>query len=473
MHYSTAGITAVLVQKERGHTTRSAVFRVSTSKDNHEEELSALMELLTDQLETGSHRKPPAALALGGTFYQSQYHHSEFTDTRQIRQTLRFDVEEDFAADAENLALCFQHLPVEGPGADLIVHTLDKGKIQSLLPGFDQAGLDALVAEPDIAAWGHYLKNHPDLPQDQPLIAVAWAAGVLYTLVLDQERRTVLARTYLCSTSAYAHEILAQELNRSLLQLPDDLQPRHLLYHSGSFTRDQINQLQRQTELNFLSLEEPDAATAFAAGAAISYFNGKSTADFRADGMPPRTLVAAQHKALYGLSVAACALLCALIMVFNAYAGHYQQDAENALQRMEKAYCDTHADQKPPSGTDIARKLRTQFNQLRSESSNRNSRMLPGSASHTLMLLLQALDTLPYDFDLQFKSVSISEDSATLRGSVADLEQRVELDKVIRAHPQLKGGNWDFTLVQQGDTTRRNFSTSISVIKSETIVDKD
>lgn len=473
IHYPGAGITAVLLRKDRHHAQRTAVYRVSCSKDNRQEELAGLMELLNEQLKADSRTKPPSALALGGSFYQSQFHHSEFSDARQIRQTLRFDVEEDFAANAENLALSFQYVPCPGPGADLIVHTLDREKIQELLPHFDRAGLDALRAEPDIAAWEHYLKDHPDLPGDEPLLAVAWTAGVLYTLVLDQDRQTVLARTYLCSTSAYAHEILAQELKRSLLQLPDNKQPRRLLYHSGSFTRDQINQLQRQFNLNFQPLEEPDAAVAFAAGAALSYFNSKSNADFRTDGLPPRTLVVAQHRALYGLSGAVCALFLALIIVFHAYTGHYLQESADAQQRLEQAYCDTNVGQKPPRGTNVVRRLRTQLNRLRSESRSRTSRMLPGSASHTLTLILQALDTLPFDFDLQFKSLTISEDTATIRGSVADLEQRVELDNAIRIHPQLQRGNWDFILVKQGDTTRRNFSASINVIKSETARDED
>ena len=467
IHYSSSGLTAALVRQDRQHPQKAAVFKVAASQETGDGEVSSLLEQLARQLDANNCRRAPVALALAGAMYHSQFHHSEFSDPRQIRQTLRFDVEEDFSADAENLTLCFQQVPSPGAGTDLVVYTLNKEKILSVLSCFEKAGLDALVAQPDITAWVHYLKAHPNLPQGQPLLAVAWSAGTLYTLVLDKNLQPLLTRTCLCTTSAYAHEILAGELRRTLLLLPNALVPQHLLYHGGGFTQEQITQLQRQTNLKFISLDEGDAAAAFAAGAAISFLRGSSTADFRADGMAPRTVVAAQRKALYGLSVAAGVLFCSLMVVFNAYAGHYQRVSDDSIERMEKAYRDTHAGQKSPSGTNISRQLKTQLRQMNSESRIQTDRIQPGSASHALMLLLQALNTLPYDFDLQIKSLLVANDSVTMRGSVSDLERQIELDARIRAHPQLKVENWDSTLVQQGDTTRRNFNTSLSIVRTD------
>ncbi|MHA1565362.1 MAG: hypothetical protein ACTSX7_08635 [Alphaproteobacteria bacterium] len=461
IHYSSTGITAVIAEK---HGTAAEVLeRVTVPVEtgaSTEPEVPALAQL-ADQLRRHEEKMPPAALAVAGAFYQSQFHHSEFAEAKQLAQTLRFDVEEEFMIEAESAAICYQRLPTAGAGSELIVHIANREHMAGLLPHFDEAGLDALLSQPDLAAWLTYLKHQEQLPADEPILLLAWVAGTVYLLILDRERQPVLARSYHCDSAEHAQATLVCELLRSLALLSPDQKPTAIFYHADGFSDEQIEQVSQATKLTCRPLSEPKAAEAFALGAALAWFDEDTTADFRGDRLPPRSLITAKRKGLFGLSGAICVLLLVMVIVLKAHQGRYESTGKEAQEAAVVAWKQTNPAQRRRSTQTYSSLLKRRLNELKARSRTQATQSLPTSTGHILMLLLQQLDTLPADFALRIKAVNINvkAGTATLTGSVPALE---DMDKLVAVFTDtespLKYVTWEFDTGgsgKKGDVTNK------------------
>ena len=450
IHYSSLGITAALVEKRGSRTRLAEVFKIAPETENTSGAGGSLIDRLAAQLKRRHSKIPSVALALAGEFYQSQFHHSEFSDQRMLRQTLRFDVEEDFATDAETFALCYQRTGVPGPGSNLIIHTFEREKIQDLLVQFEQVHLDALVAEPDIDAWVHYLKDLSDLPADQPFLSVAWTAGIFYILALDRRRQPVLARSCVCSSREQLNDIMIIELRRCLALLDREHQPRQLLYHSGGFTKDQVARLQKELNLPCQGFKEPDAATALAGGAALGWLHGSNIADFRTDGMTPRTVQKAQHKALYSLSAAVTLLMLSSFIVMQLYARKNKNLFNQADLKLTQAWENTQPDDPPENRSRINSKLQNDYDALQNQLRRQTTTTLPNSVSNTLLIVLQTLNTLPETFNLQYESLRVNNQGIALTGIIPNLAAQEKLHLAFKDNPEWGDFTYESALKPEG-----------------------
>jgi hypothetical protein len=463
IHYGANGAVAVLVKKQGSSFSAVSTFKVVPEATAAKTSPSELLETLAQQIHQKHSRISSVSLALGPRWYQTLFCHTHFTEPRQLKQTLRYDIEEDIASDSEDQALCYQKLPITGPGSDLMVYTLDRDKIQEVLPCFEQVNLDALRAEPDISAWGHYLSHEKDIPADEPIVFVAWAFSSLYILIWDQQRRSILTRSLVCASASQAHEVLLTELRRSLAPLPDAQQPRHLFYHAGSFTQDQIQQMETRLPMPCRPLPESDAVLAFAAGAAIGWLDKEDVPDFRSDKIPSKTYLSARNKALYGLGAAVVFLLLSLSFVLYAYSSSYQKSLNEADSQMNEAY--TSVMGKPPGkSATISREIKREYNKLRNRSNRAQSdQVMTDSASHTFMLIMQALAGLGEKFDLKINMLRLSPKDARLQGTIPNLVEFGKLETAMERQPSLNISKSSFEeTVTVENSTRREFSLTIN-----------
>ena len=469
IHFSSEGVTAALVEKKRSRSRLAEVFKIAPPTEKTPELNQTLIDTLVRQLQHRHTKNPPAALALSGGFYQSQIHHSEFKDQRMLKQTLRYDVEEEFAVDAESFALCYQPVKTENAGHNLIVYTLDRDNIQTLLQQFETARLDALVAEPDINAWMHYINDCNDIPPDQALLALAWTSGVLYLTVTDKRLNPVLARSCVCASPKALERILTGEISRSLALLNADLQPRHIVFHEQGLSRQVISQLTKSLKIPARTLPEPDAAVAFAAGAALGWLQRLPAADFRADGMPPRTLVAAQKKAFFGLSAALTFLMICVCFVLSQHTQVYQNQITHDTEQLEYAWKITNQQREIPyrdekiNGSSIRSTLENNYRQLQGRAGLQNTSALPDSISHTLLLLLDTLHTLPETFDLKIENIRVNDKAAVLTGLVRNLDEEKKLHQAFKNNPGWDKFNYQINATEEGS----RFTMSIPIAPAE------
>ena len=470
IHYSGGSLTAVVVGKDGEAVDVGSPLKLTVGGDGPGV-LEGLLGQLSERLGEGGSRRPAVVLTLGGRWYQTQYHHSEFEDMRQLRQTLRFDVEEDLAGSAEETALCFEPASTEpsgadavgaGQGVDLLVHTCERRALEEILDQFERSGWDALAAEPDVTAWMHYLSAQGERGSGA-VAAGAWVSQTLYTLVLDEAGRPVVARTCVCSSGSEAAAMLGQELKRSLALLGEDAQPKRLLMHMDGFSGGALGQLQQATGLTCEALAESDASTAFATGAALGYLGEGTKADFRSDGLEARTLVRERRWAWAAFSAALSVLLAAVLVVVLAYGHGYKQAESDADVRMKEAYSKIF-DKEPTSMSSIPRIMRNHLRTLKLQDRSTARQMVPGSASHTMMLVFETLDTLDEDFDLQIDRLRVQAEVATLTGSVRGLIEKAQMQAVVRANPNLELEAWNIDRPGTGESPRRNFTMSLQVV---------
>ncbi|MBN1844871.1 MAG: hypothetical protein JW810_04250 [Sedimentisphaerales bacterium] len=469
IHYDQAHLTAVVLEKHGSDFHWASTIKLAANGSAGAAAPEDLPRQLAEQVHQQYPRTLPVMLALAGRFYQTQMHHTEFTETRQIKQTLHFDVEEELAADAENLALCYCPCPpvgggsAAGSGSDLIVYSHDRDRLVDVLGHLERTGLEPLRAEPDLCAWLHYLGQDPGYPPGTPAAVIGWAFGSLYLVLLDEQRRPILTRSMICASPAHAVELLGPELRRSTAPLPAERAPRKLLYHAGGFGQDQIRRFAELSGLATVALAEADLATALAAGAAIGGFSHERAVDFRADGLPPGSMLASRRRALFGSSAAICLLMCCLLGLLKLYGRQYQRQQDQAQTAANRAYVEVFGE--PPGAsadmTEIARKVRIEYRKLRILRRSHTQSSLPDSASRTFMLMMDALAGLGEDFDLKIDSLRCSPKDVRLAGSVVDLAKFEQMNSAIRRYPLLEAESWSF---DQQIEDRREFDMSIRVV---------
>ncbi|GEM_PF-876176 len=474
IHYTNTRITTVMIEQQADQYYSNDPLKVTLDDEPSDGQNLSLIGRTGQSLACHSKKKPPVALSLGGHLYQSLSHHSEFSDIQQLNQTLRYDIEEDFATNADSIAICYQQKPCASSGLDLLVHTTNRDQLEKLLGEFEQADLDALVAEPDLVSWTHWLvneQNQSKLPNQESLIAVGWAVDILYILALDQQSQPILARSLTCSTGEQAHKLLMNELPRSLASLPQDQQPRHLLYHSNGLNPDRINELASRLGLQTQAVSEPDMACACASGVAMGWLKQCTNTDFRADRLTPHTLTMAKRRAFYGLGVAVSFFLMVWISLMYVYLDRYKNIEERAGKEVatawELAFAGTK--QKPPRITNnIPKDISRRLDEVRQKYRGKTVRTPSDSASNTLMLVFQGLSILPEDFDLEIKYLSASPDSASFDGSVPNMGDLEKLFGVFdRQDSPMEINRSDFREISdssQGQTSnRRNFKMPLQV----------
>ena len=122
IHYRPDGITAVLVYKQGNVAELGPTFKLQYSGESAGENIGKVLGELHGQILEQLPQIPMAALSLSSRFYQTEFFHSEFSDDKLLKQTLRFDLEENTTIPAESSVLCYQRRGAgEDTGCDLLV----------------------------------------------------------------------------------------------------------------------------------------------------------------------------------------------------------------------------------------------------------------------------------------------------------------------------------------------------------------
>ena len=77
--------------------------------------------------------------------------HSEFKDSKQIAQTVRFDAEEALATDVTNIAIAFKITSSDENGSELSVFTAQRKILSDVLLSLESNNIDPITEEPDVS----------------------------------------------------------------------------------------------------------------------------------------------------------------------------------------------------------------------------------------------------------------------------------------------------------------------------------
>ncbi len=382
------------------------------------------LEEITKKL-TGS---KPLALAVGGTMYINHDHRSEFLDIQQAVQTLKFDIEDHLAVDADNIAISFQEKPTQTSTIDLIVYTAARNILSDTFVAMENNGCDPIAAMPSAAAWQIYLANAQ--LTSESAIYVGRSAGTLQIMILNEDGKPVTCRKFPVNNDNAFYEILKLELNRCLMTALPGMNIQKIYFHSEGISESIISDIASDMDLTLKSIPEESFAKAVAIGAALSVKKGVPSCNFRSDDMEPESVRKGRFTAKIAMSALA-SLIFICWTVFNVihtikYKEIEKTAQDNIVAVAEKCGVSTRSYVRIPS--DMQRKLR----EIKQIAENRGS-LNSNSAANTFSLTISALSTLNPEFDLDIKSMTFKPNEVKpFSGTVADLEALETLRAALR-----------------------------------------
>ena len=426
--------------------------------------LAAALDELAQRWRITSRRRVPVALSLGASLYRTERCHSEFTDPRMIKQTIRFDMEEVFVVDAESVLLCYQFLPPSGDGTDIVVHVCERALLSDLSECFDRAGLDAMLIQPDSASWIHYCSSQSQVTPGEPALLLASGGAMLYLQAMDAELRPLVARTCYVESDDPDGIFLRREMQRTVAMLGTQSLPGRLFYHDEDLPHQRVQKAVDELELHYEALPQSSLPLAQAEGAVRGYLDG-TTVDFRRDGFSARTVRQSQQWALSGLAISVTLLMLVLGITVKVREHHYNSLKKQALDSIRadwKKLPNTSSRRRTPLKSTMIREIREMDRKLKGEKSAQ-SKELPESLSGTLEKLLGVVLALPENTDFRIENISLQSDRADLSGTLGKLADGEALKDAVDSS--------GFTLVKwnisQGSENRRNLTMTVETISTE------
>ncbi len=435
---------------------------VQASPSFSDEPLTDALRQLADRLDLSGRTRTPVVLSISASLYRSLNHHSDFDNPKMIRQTLRYDIEDALMLDAETIYLCYQPLPTPGDGVDLVVHTIERNVLQGITDAFEQARLDALALEPDVASWTHYLDAVLGHSEREPVVVLAGFGDMLYLLILNDQGQPVITRTSYCPRQDESGEFVAEELQRCLACLDPDQQPRQLYYHTDGLSPRLVKTVAGDLSLEAAALPEADPRAALAEGVARGFLERAIQADFRQDNFQANTQRQTQRRAYGGLAVAVVCLFLALIVTMSFRKMAYDKRNTLATESIYSSWIGVpHAQNRGnrPRVGRIQEELGRMERALARGKAERSSE-LPDSLNESFVLLMSVLGKAPDSLDMELETIRLQGGIVDVTGTVGDLADRIDLEKAISEEPR-------FQLIKSGVThsgdNRRKFNLTLSV----------
>ena len=167
--------TAVVLSHKGSHVEVSGCLTVTAEPHDEESEPHAsLASRVAQALAAQRLSYADVAVSLDCASYTQHNLHSDFTDHKQIANTIAFDAEEALACDATETALTFNVTGTDDHGSSVTVFTSERDLLEEQLGQLQRENLDPTAIEPDILCLARYIEQNFTLPKESnPLFAVA------------------------------------------------------------------------------------------------------------------------------------------------------------------------------------------------------------------------------------------------------------------------------------------------------------
>lgn len=470
MTMTSDALTAVLLIPQSGGRLRvGSVLRIENPSDSEETPLP-LPEQLYRQIQQKSVRYEQMCVARHAGEYTQHQLHSEFTEFRQINQTIRFDTEEAVATDVSDLAIAFHMTSVGETGSDVAVFTTSRSRISLDLNELLSRKFDPAMIEPDLVSLARYLDHGFEMNKHPNRLYAVLSDGVCYLICSGQDSYAPRLRSFLIRRGAGAEKIFKREIRMTLAAL-GDREPIEEIHLSGDIEGLEMQSLSEQIGLKVSSfslldtehiqIDDPvktnPVSFAVAAGSALGEIYGDYRTDFRADFSPYLGKRKIMQKLGLVISASVTLALVAMAVFFQFQAFRDRRDAnrlQNHLEQQYKKIMGTSYTTREP----MDRKLSREVNKL--QKANRglfagDDESVPAKVTY----VLEAINELPASVDLNIDEISLSAGNISVRGDTASSAQTRMLFSQLDKHPRLERINE--ILKEAG--TRHSFSVNLSL----------
>ncbi len=394
------------------------------------------------------------AVALDCAMYMQHSVHSEFTDTKKIGQTVRFDVEEALATDISGVAIAFSLYSTDQNGSKLTVFTAEKNILAELLAALQSNNIDPVVVEPDANCLARFICQNITLDsQKRPFFGLlSHKKGYFIIPKAPSWQKVspvpaVYLRTFLLGAGHNNRtELLAREIPiTSVLSETDEpvnyaavfdacdrLDEQRLGERLGIETeRLALVQSARLTDEQLADCPDP-VDFAIACGAALAHFEKPKSTNFRSDFMPYQGGKVRLERSMKFLSAALVVLMLAAgihgsmrLMQVNKYRSQLRE-------MLKKDYSAAMFGRKLAGRTNPVGELKRAKRKVEEINKGILSATGAQSVSAKLTGVLEAFNKCAASTGLSIGSVSITSRAITIAGDTSNIRNTLKVFETVR-----------------------------------------
>jgi hypothetical protein len=449
--------SATVAQVSSSSRTVTKHFTVSANGDG---EPSSLAAAISKQIAERNIKFTDVAIAADCAMYIQHDLHSEFSDYKQIAQTINFDAEEAVAADAMDLAITFNITGTDPYGSTLTVFTARRDELTDALNDLQQYNLDPLFIEPDIAPLTRLIADKHKLEEGQnPLFAI-FSATACYLLCLEPTRHGFfpIVRSFLVGPSQDKTALLTRQLTMTRAALsskyPD--QPITSLMIAGDSDDIDTDSLAERTGLeighfslaDLIGAEETDESTdvtalTAACAAALTEITRATPNDFRKDFSPFQGRKRIMEKTLRTIAVSLTILMIAVGIHFEIKSMQKKNAIKQLVAKSSEDYKAVMFGKAPPPVEPIHARLKREYNKLQRIKTGQSVGD-EKSVTAKLTFIFEAINKAPKNIDLKINTISVTSKTMRIIGDTNSRKSRLALFKAIEDHPKLTKGQESF-----------------------------
>jgi hypothetical protein len=437
--------------------------------DEEEQTMNALANRIAQGCAERQWQYSEAAVALDCALFMQHKVHSDFSEPKRVRATVRFDTEEAVATDITDLAIAFQITSSNERGSELAVFSADRKLLSDVLASLQSYSIDPVTIEPDVNALARFIGQTvpPSEAQDAKTLFGVLSDQRGYFVTSSREK-TMPVRTFLISPNQNRDALLSREaITTSALSETDE--PVRCLRVFDSTHALQVNLIRKRFGREVETIDLADAAKidpeafadgantvdlAIAYGAALTASERTQVVDFRSDFMPYQGKKRRMQETMKVVSIAATVLLLAAGLYTQTKLFQRNKYLKRLDRKLSTQYAAVMSGKKPDPGSNPARKLASELRRVRELKSGQSSITGEKSIVSKLTLVLEAFNKCASQTDLNIDSVTLTDRSIRIRGDTSSRSNTLQFFDAIRStrlqilSPQytLKGGRDTFTI---------------------------
>lgn len=472
--------TAVLLSRKGSHPEVLSCFSVQEDAelDSNDQgrQASSLATQIAQKLASEGMQYGEVAVSLDCTLYTQHNLHSEFTDHKQIANTIIFDAEEALARDAMDMALTFTVTGTDSTGSQATVFAADRDVLNEMLDALQAADLDPTAIEPDILCLARFIEQNLSLPKDANPLFVLFSDRACHIIKPQDHPLGPLVRSFVIGASQNKTAILTREIPLTLASMNLEKPADSLFIADQGDDQPDIKALSQTTGIPAQTLDpsalinadkslladcDSQVEFAMACGAAIAEIKHIKPNDFRQSFAPYLGKKMIMQRTLRATSVFVTISMIALglyfqlrVMRINGWVGDYDR-------KMRTAYVKAMYGKQPRGKVSILRLL--QREKAKVEGIQRGG--VEGSIPSKLRYMLEAINNSPKTIDLKVSTINVTSKAMTLKGDTRNHDQTESLFKSFKKHPKLsqESERWGAKNVRGG--SRDKFQIQLSLKK--------
>lgn len=309
-------------------------FSVSAVEEQQEEQVNPGMSALASLIAQGCAERElgfsDVAVALDCSMFMQHNVHSEFSDTKQLNATVRFDTEEALATDISNIALAFQKMSSDQSGSDLMVFTAQRKVLSEIILSLQSNAIDPVTIEPDVNCLSRFICQNLSFSDGEHTLfgVLSKRNGYLVDPPSGAGQEASMVRTFLVGSAQNRSEILSREvmITTVLVRGGEPIKFLKIFDSADSVNFQQLSE-RLDTEVSgvdwleagLIAPEDTEAVDfAIACGAALTHLDKAERVNFRDDFMPYQGKKLRLQKTLKFTAISATVLLIALGLFFQS-----------------------------------------------------------------------------------------------------------------------------------------------------------